>query len=263
MMACLNSILRERAMFAPEICAVLFDAVGTLINPHPPAAQVYAEVGTRFGSCRTPEVIAPRFAAAFREEEQIDHAAGLRTSEARERERWRRIVGRVLDDVADAEGCFQELFDHFARPDSWRIDPEATATLQALAARGYRLGLASNYDSRLRRVVAGLPDLSPLQHLVISSEVGWRKPAPEFYAALSRQVGLEAGQILYVGDDLVNDYLGARACGLPALLYDPDGRATVPFQRVGHLRDLTDPPRQFPSLAAAPPCPHGPRHTGN
>ena len=210
-------------MIPANVRAVFLDAVGTLIFPDPPAAEVYATVGRKFGSRLPVEAIGARFRDAFRCEEASDRAHGLRTDEAREERRWRHIVAAVLDDVADGEGCFRELFGHFARPQSWRCAADADRVLAELARRGYRLGLASNYDRRLRSVAAGLPELAPLDCLVISSEVGWRKPAPEFFAALVRQAGVPAGEILFVGDDPVNDVEGARAAGLRSLLLDPCG----------------------------------------
>jgi putative hydrolase of the HAD superfamily len=203
------------------VCAVVFDAVGTVIHPQPPAPLLYAEVGRRFGSKRTAEEIKRRFIAAFAQEETIDYAHGLRTSEAREVERWRRIVRHVFDDLADTDACFRELFEHFSRPEAWRCAAEVTETAEALTRHGYALGLASNYDQRLRSVVAGFGVLSSLPHVIISSEVGWRKPAPQFFAALCQAFGLPAEQILYIGDDPANDYEGAQAAGLRAVLFDP------------------------------------------
>ena len=75
---------------------------------------------------------------------------GLRTDEARELERWRAIVGDVLDDVADREGCFDYLYEHFARPDAWRLADGAEGLLQQLDERGLTLGLASNFDQPAR-----------------------------------------------------------------------------------------------------------------
>lgn len=204
--------------------AVVFDAVGTVIHPRIRAPSVYAEVGRRFGSKRTAGEVAARFSAAFAREEAVDHANGLRTSEAREIERWQHIVAETLDDVADQESCFRELFQHFSRPEAWFCEADAAATLEALAHKGYSLGLASNYDRRLRSVVAGLAALRPLQHLGISSEMGWRKPAPQFFVALCRAFDLPPASILYVGDDPANDYDGARAAGLHALLFDPQAK---------------------------------------
>src|SRR5438105_3948472 len=97
-----------------KVDAVFFDAVGTLIHPEPSAALAYAQIGQRHGSALSAELVRQRFAAAFAHEEAADLAAGLRTSEDRERRRWRTIVAAVLDDVADAEACFAALYEHFA-----------------------------------------------------------------------------------------------------------------------------------------------------
>lgn len=221
-----------------DVRAVFFDAVGTLIQPHPPATEVYLAVGRRFGSQRTLADIGRRFSHAFREEEARDQANGWRTSEARELDRWRRIVATVLDDATDAAACFTALYEHFAQFAGWRCDPDAAGTLDELARRGFQLGLASNFDSRLRRVVAGLPALALLTHLVISSEVGWRKPAAAFYATLCQQANRPPEHILLVGDDLRNDYDGARSAGLAAVLLDPHGSQGTAISQIERLSDL-------------------------
>jgi putative hydrolase of the HAD superfamily len=226
-------------LVSATVRAIFFDAVGTLIHPEPSAAMVYVEVGRRFGSRYTVSDIAARFGAAFQNEEEADRAAGLRTSEEREVRRWQHIVGAVLDDVADPAACFQQLYRHFSLPASWRLEADAGRVLTALAERGYALGLASNYDHRLRGVVAGLPELGKLQHLVISAEVGWRKPAAEFFAAVCRSVALPPEQILYVGDDRRNDYEGASAAGLDTVLFDPrEKHKTFSRRRCRRLTDL-------------------------
>jgi putative hydrolase of the HAD superfamily len=226
-------------MIPAAIRAIFFDAVGTLIFPDPPAPQVYAEVGRRYGSRLTPPVISVRFRSAFQREEDLDLSSGLQTSEAREIERWRRIVGEVLDDANDPEACFAELFDHFARSEAWRCDPDAGPVLEQLAGRGYVLGLASNYDARLRTVAAGLPELRPIRHLVISSEVGWRKPAPAFFAGMCESASFPSEEVLLVGDDWANDFQGARQAGLAAILLDPPGkRPDAEPMRIGRLREV-------------------------
>ena len=204
------------------IRAVFFDAVGTLLNPSPSAVTVYHRVGRELGSQMEREVIAERFRRAFAWQEELDHRQGLTTSEQREVQRWRAIVGEVLDDVARPEECFQTLYQHFARSESWAVHPDAERVLDCLAESGYRLGICSNFDHRLRDILAGLPSLRRLRYVIVSSEVGWRKPAPGFFARLSAECGLPAEKILIVGDDLENDYWGARRAGMPALLFDPE-----------------------------------------
>ncbi len=229
---------------------VFFDAVGTLIYPEPSAPAVYVTVGRRFGSRLDEATIAARFRTAFHRQEEADRAGVLRTSEEREIARWRTIVGEVLDDVPDAEACFHELYAHFARPDAWRCTAGTQDVLNALAERGHVLGLASNFDRRLRHLSESLPPLRPIRNLVISSEIGWRKPAAEFYAEMIRQACASASEILYVGDDFLNDYEGARAAGLQAMLLDPRQNTALPTQaRLTSLLELVE--HGFPSHANA------------
>jgi putative hydrolase of the HAD superfamily len=226
---------------SPAIRAVFFDAVGTLLHPEPSAADAYAAVGARFGSRLSRAVVIKRFGAAFQRQEELDRAPGHRTNEEREVLRWRSIVAEVVDDVADVDGCFRELYDHFARPDAWRVDPDAAATLRALAERGLALGVCSNFDHRLRGLVQARPELAGVSRLVVSSEVGWKKPAAGFFAEVVRAAELRPEQILMVGDDEENDFAGARAAGLDALLFDSKRTSAVaPEWRIARLSDLVD-----------------------
>jgi putative hydrolase of the HAD superfamily len=87
-------------------------------------------------------------------------------------------------------------------------------------------------------VAAGRPELAALRHLVISSEVGWRKPAAPFFAQLTECAGLPAEQILVVGDDRDNDHDGARSAGLQAILFDPRRQGDPGVLRITHLSEL-------------------------
>lgn len=223
----------------PTICAVALDAVGTLIHPDPPAIDVYAAVAHRYRSRLSHADIRTRLIAAFAEQERLDHHHGLATSEQRELQRWQTIVAQVLDDVCDPAGCFTELYKHFARPSAWRCEPGTAQLLTRLRDAGYALAIASNYDHRLHSVIAGLVDLAAIRTVVISSEVGWRKPAPAFFAQLCTTLALAPDRVLYVGDDFANDFDGARQAGLAALLFDPNGRyPDLGAWRIGSLSEL-------------------------
>jgi putative hydrolase of the HAD superfamily len=206
-----------------QVRAIFFDAVGTLIHPEPSPGAAYAQIGQRFGSRLDPAEIRQRFPRAFQQQEDEDARTGYRTDEARELQRWQRIVTAVLDDVSDRDGCFAALYEHFARPQAWRVEAGAARVVSTLLQSGYVVGMASNFDHRLRDVIAGLPELAGVQPLVISSEIGWKKPAVGFFEALVQQMRLPAEQILIIGDDADNDLAGARAAGMPALLFDPAG----------------------------------------
>jgi putative hydrolase of the HAD superfamily len=218
--------------------AVLFDAVGTLLAPEPSAALAYLSIGRRMGSLLKQSEAATRFREAFRRQEAIDRQVhGLRTNEARERQRWREIVAEVLFDVKDQEQAFAALWKHFAEPENWRVAPDGPLVWQELSRRGLTLGIASNFDRRLEPLCQAIEPLPQCRHVFTSSELGWRKPSPEFFAAIEDRLGLKGSELLLVGDDLENDYLAARACGWQAILIDPRGKTPVEM-RISRLGEL-------------------------
>jgi len=226
-------------LLPPNTRAVVFDAVGTLLFPNPGAPAVYAAYAAEHGAAVGTDVVRGRMTAAFTAEEEVDRAAGWVTSEGREVERWRRIVAGSLVELPDPAGCFRDLYEHFARPDAWSVNPDAAEVFRALTARGIAVGLASNYDSRLRRVLAGRPELEPIRaRVTISSEAGYRKPSPHFFSAVLRTLDVStAAEVAYVGDDYRNDYLGAAGAGMTAVLLDDRDRSPSAV-RVLRLMDL-------------------------
>jgi putative hydrolase of the HAD superfamily len=220
--------------FADPIAAVFFDAGGTLIHADPAPGVVYAEVGRRFGSHVDAATASRRFRIAFA---RRLGAETLATSEALEDTFWRSVVAEVLDEVSDFEACYRTLWDHFATAEAWQVEAEAGPVLERLAARGLHVGVCSNFDARLHTILAGKPELAAVRSCVVSSEVGWRKPAPAFFRAVVRAAGVAPGQVLVVGDDRTHDYDGARAAGLVALLFDPEGRAEG-VERIRSLGEL-------------------------
>lgn len=211
---------------------IVFDAVGTLISPNPPAAEAYHAAALRHGSRLPLAEIRRRFTRAFGNAEARDD--GFVTSETIEHERWRRIVSEVIDDIGDPDSCFEDLFRHFARNESWKCFPDVEPTLAELRRQGLRLAIASNFDSRLHSLCDGLPELAGIQIRLTSAEMGVRKPSPRFYAGVLRRLGCGAGEALMVGDDEVNDVAAARSAGLAAVLLSRD------TPRAGALGSLTE-----------------------
>jgi putative hydrolase of the HAD superfamily len=218
---------------------VAFDAVGTLIEPHPSVAEVYAASARRQGVVLDRGVIKARFHRCFRSDEDDEASGPLVTDEPGESRRWRRIVANVLAEVPDQARVFDELWTHFGRPDAWRCFPDVGPTLAELNRRGVPVRIASNFDGRLRAVVAGLAELAGLSEgLIISSEVGHRKPHPAFFRAVCASINLPPGRCLLVGDDPENDVRGAERAGLRALLLDRRGDGAGGGPTISRLDEL-------------------------
>ncbi len=205
---------------------LILDAVGTLIEPEPSVARVYADAALRQGLVVEIAEVKRRFGRYFRNDEVDEQKGPMVTDETIEYRRWRRIVANVLPDLPDPDRAFDELWDHFGRPEAWRCFPDVGPGLKLLNDVGIPVRIASNFDSRLREVAGGLPDLTGfVPTLVISSEVGYRKPHPAFYHHACASLGLPIDRVLCVGDDPENDVLGAERAGLrQGVLLDRDDR---------------------------------------
>jgi len=84
----------------------------------------------------------------------------------------------------------------------------------------YRLGLLSNFTHgpAAREIIDKL-GLNPFFDVVlISGELGYRKPHPLVFHQLIERLGVEKDQILYVGDDPEPDITGAQKAGLQPVL---------------------------------------------
>lgn len=196
---------------------VLFDAVGTLIEPNPPVVAIYQQIAAEFGGEISNLDLAARFGrtmtnAALRRPEDGN------THEAAEVAFWRGVVGEVLQEVPQehAEAAFERLWQHFAQAKHWRLFADVLPTLTELRRRGYRLGIASNFDERLVGICKNLPPLDQMDDLFVSSRLGWVKPAAGFYLEVQRATQIDPARILMVGDDFENDVVAAQRHGWQA-----------------------------------------------
>jgi epoxide hydrolase-like predicted phosphatase len=97
-------------------------------------------------------------------------------------------------------------------------DPSMFALVEDLREAGLRVGLLSNSwgNTYPRERIDALFD-----PVVISGEVGLRKPRAEIYELALERLGLPANRVLFV-DDAEPNILGARCVGLQAFLHtDP------------------------------------------
>jgi len=206
---------------------ILFDAVGTLIEPDPPVDAAYYNAGLGYkGLFVSRETIRARFREVFQANAQThlaDHAG--QTSEEYELSRWSTIVRQVFAEAGDVIGelIFNRLWQHFAEPRHWKLFSDVELTIRELHRCGYQVGIASNFDQRLLAICRGHAPLAEIEPIFISSQVGWSKPAPEFYRHIEAVTNLPPDRILLVGDDWENDVTAPQALGWRARWLDRTG----------------------------------------
>jgi putative hydrolase of the HAD superfamily len=101
----------------------------------------------------------------------------------------------------------------------WRLYPEVTEVLEALAARA-ELGVITNFDGRFRAIADELGITRYFRHTVISSEVGADKPDRVIFQRAVEMAGVSPGEALHAGDDPVCDWQGAADAGLQVFRLD-------------------------------------------
>ncbi len=205
-----------------DLKAVTFDVGGTMIRPWPSVGHIYSEVAARHGLGHlTAASLEERFRSVWARKPQL----------AETRSGWEQLVDEAFADLAPSSPSrtfFAELYDRFAAPEAWRIYDDVPPVLERLAADGFRLAVVSNWDDRLRGLLQGLGLDSRFETIVVSCEVGCRKPERGIFDEAVRRLGLPAGQILHIGDSLEMDLLGARNAGLQALQIDRDASCATP-----------------------------------
>jgi putative hydrolase of the HAD superfamily len=212
---------------------VFFDVAGTLIRVRDGVGAQYARVAGRFGLAADPRALEREFPRAFRAAPPMAFAgATAQAIPGLERATWRGIVRDVFAGAGlldrFAPGAFDAYFDavyrHFEDPGTWDVFPDVMPALAALRARGTSLGIVSNFDSRVRRILARLGLASSFQSVTLSSEVGATKPDRAIFARALARHGVDAARAVHVGDSPSEDCEGARAAGLRAVLIDRAGR---------------------------------------
>ncbi len=226
---------------AAAITAVSFDAAGTLFRVRGSVGHAYTAVAARHGVTADPHTIEARFRSAFRDMPPMCFPTAA-TEELRDYELgwWRRVVRSAFAGFAfdDFETFFHDLFEYFARPESWELFPDVAPTLRGLRERDVRLAIVSNFDSRLIRICEGLALASFFDAIIASSQVGYAKPDPRIFSLALERLGVRAGEVLHVGDSESLDIQAARAAGMRALLIDRGAPGGGSKDRIADLRDV-------------------------
>ncbi len=130
----------------------------------------------------------------------------------------------VLEESGLPRAEAEALGEVFAAHEAGRI-PDSHARVLRRLRETHRLGVVSNLWcpgarclAELRR--AGVADL--FEAIVFSSDHRINKPSPLIFRKAVERLGARDSEVLFVGDDLARDVLGAKAARLAAVWIDKD-----------------------------------------
>jgi putative hydrolase of the HAD superfamily len=201
--------------------------VGTLFGVRGSVGEVYSAIAQEFGVEVSAELLNEAFIQAFAASDApVFPGASVEEIPHCEFEWWRVIALRtfqqvgVLNQFDDFTDFFEVLYSHFASAAPWFIYPDVLPALQEWRHRNIQLGIVSNFDSRLKYVLEALNLNEFFTSITISTEVGVAKPNPQIFAIALQKHGCAAQEAWHIGDSKKQDYQGAKAAGLRAILIE-------------------------------------------
>jgi len=219
-----------------RVKAVFFDAVGTLFHLRAPVGQIYLERARRHGLETSDPELAQKLTASFRRafaaqrplvfpNQSADRIPAL------EREWWKSVVTATFssyDRPLSFDAFFDDVYETFRTAEEWRLDPDAARVLEALRAGGLKIGLVTNFDSRIVDVVQSLGIRGLFDQITIPALAGAAKPDPRIFHQACAGLSCLPAEAVHIGDDYEEDWRGASQAALHAFLYDPAGRHRDP-----------------------------------
>jgi 2-haloacid dehalogenase len=210
-----------------------FDCYGTLIDWN---GGILAELARVFG-----EGEADRLLARYHElEPEIEREDPSRS--------YRVVLAEALRRLAAEEG--RELSDPDALAGSlpgWRPFPEVRSALEALRARGWRLGVLSNTDPDL--LAASIEHVGvPVDLRVVASEIGSYKPAHAHWERFFAEAGTEREHHVHVAASHFHDIVPASELGLRSVWINRLGETETEPRPTRELRDLGQLPEVLDEL---------------
>jgi HAD superfamily hydrolase (TIGR01509 family) len=221
--------------------AVVFDAGGVLVVPTP---DVLGPLLAEYGGDGSADAIVRA------------HYAGMR---AQDLHSWDEQSWRVYARAAAAsvgvpsehnEAAATEILTAMRNDtDLWRWPlNDAVRALRALTDAGVAMAVVSNADGQIEATLRreGVCQVGPgagalMATVVDSFVVGVSKPDPEIFSYALDALGVVPERVIYIGDSVSRDVVGARNAGLHPLHLDPfDDHPDADHDRIRAISDVFD-----------------------
>ena len=210
--------------------AVLFDLDGTLLDRHASFERFARDQWRRFAAALQP-VTADEYVRVLIERDREGYGA--------RGELFTSTVAQFSLRSALADTLLKDYRASFAN--TCVLFPDARATLEALRAAGFKLGLITNGSVRMQSAKLERLALTTLfDTILISDAEGVAKPDAEIFRRALERLGVDAAHACYVGNHPDVDVAGAKAAGLHAIwrrdpFFEPPAVADALVDSVGEL----------------------------
>lgn len=222
---------------------VFFDVGETLLRPYPSFADLFARVCKQHGHDVAPgavravqERIAPHLV-------DLAHDTGIESPSLSSRESevfWKHLYRAFMAELGmNDDSVTESLYEVMTDVSTYKLFDDVVPTLSKLEASGFRLGVISNFERWLEKVLVEVELGETFDVSVISGVEGIEKPDRRIYEIALERAGVDGSRAMHVGDSIKLDIEPATSVGLNVVLLDRAGRypgADVP--RISSLTEL-------------------------
>ena len=211
---------------SPSLPKVIFiDAFGTLFGVKGSVGEIYSGLARTAQVNTDPQAVIRAFFQSFAASERLAFPdADPAAIPELEYRWWKVIVADTFERVGalskfeDFDEFYAGLYGYFETSAPWQVYSDTLSSLARWQSMGIALGVISNFDSRLYRVLTVLGLADYFQSVTISTEVGAAKPSPAIFKAALAKHQCTPQEAWHVGDSEAEDYAGAESVGMRAIL---------------------------------------------
>jgi putative hydrolase of the HAD superfamily len=214
--------------------AVLFDVDFTLCRPGPElSAERYARIAARHGATLDTERYEDAREAAvanLKRHPELLHDETI----------WHRFTEQIFVGMGGPEAlaseCATEIEEGWGVSENFELFEDVLPALEEMRAAHLQIALVSNGFRDLNEFV--LHHRLDVDAVVDSRSHGRVKPHPTIFQAALDALGVRPDDAVMVGDSLEEDFEGARALGMRAILVDREERHPEVEERLTDLFGL-------------------------
>ena len=224
---------------------IFFDAMGTLFDLHHGVGEIYRQHALKHGVDADADNLERAFRSSFASAPPLAFPdAESKAIAQQEFTWWKQVVKatftelEAIDKFSDFTDFFTEVYAYFSTAEPWYVFEDTIESLTQWRKKGVELGVISNFDSRLIRVLNSLHLSEFFTTITISSSAGSAKPERQIFELALSKHGVASNRAWHIGDSEIADYQGAKNAGINSFWLNRQGRSLNIINQLPNLSSL-------------------------
>lgn len=232
---------------------ITFDITGTLLTFNKSVGEIYSDAAKCFGITVEPTKITASFNKYMSEMSHQHPNYGLYSGIGWHKW-WKMVVLKSFKDNGENSKNIEQLsdflIDSFSKKNQWKLVDGSVDILDYLRKKDIHIGVISNYDPRLHKLLDDIGINKYFTFVITSYEAGFMKPDEQIFKEAQKKYTdlgfkFDKNTTVHIGDSFTCDYCGAKNAGWRAALIDPSLKKDSTESSFTVFNDLNELNEQF------------------